>query len=157
MVALRIVGTLMLALAGFGTGWLAAAGIREQREQLYRFRSFLQWLLTEIQYRSQPAAALLAQACQNNEYRILGFPSICSRFDELPVPQGYTPALRAEIRDMLSELSVAPRAVGCTGLRRVLDLCRNEETHMQERETLACRLYPRLGGCLGLLAAILLL
>ena len=50
-----------------------------------------------------------------------------------------------------------PRDTACEMLCRMADLCRQAETGLRRQADAALRLYPRLGGCAGALAAILLL
>lgn len=158
MAALRWVGAALLVLAGTGAGLAAAAGESEKRRRMYAFRSFLQWLLTEIQYCAAPADLLLELAAQNGAFAQQGAAGHRpEKFADLPVPEAFSPALRGELRDILCQLSSAPRAVGCTALRRAAELCRAEEAEQREKERAAQRLYPRLGACAGILAALLLL
>ena len=65
-------------------------------------------------------------------------------------------ALCREIAETLAAAEESPRLTACAALRRLAALCEAEADELAARAHDARRLWPRLGGCLGVLAAILL-
>ena len=64
--------------------------------------------------------------------------------------------LAGELHASLAALGRSDRAAACAELRRMADLCCREADRQADRAARAMALWPRLGGCAGLLLAILL-
>ena len=130
----RLLGTLLLACAGAGLG--ACGAVRRQAVEK-RIR-------------------LLHAAAENPAFAALALPadSDCT-LSALPLPN-LPKALAGELHASLAALGHSDRAAACAELRRMADLCRREADRQADRAARAMALWPRLGGCAGLLLAILL-
>ena len=99
---------------------------------------------------------LLHAAAENPAFAALALPadSDCT-LSALPLPN-LPKALAGELHASLAALGRSDRAAACAELRRMADLCRREADRQADRAARAIALWPRLGGCAGLLLAILL-
>ena len=70
--------------------------------------------------------------------------------------QAMMTTLAGELHASLTALGHSDRAAACAELRRMADLCRREADRQADHAARAMALWPRLGGCAGLLLAILL-
>ena len=88
------------------------------------------------------------------------FPACCpagtAALSALRPPDCLSDALCREIAETLAAAEESPRLTACAALRRLAALCEAEADEFAARAHDARRLWPRLGGCLGVLAAILL-
>ena len=62
-----------------------------------------------------------------------------------------------ELSADLTTLESAPRDKACTLLTHMAALCHSQEADLRAAANTAARLYPRLGGCAGILVALFLL
>ena len=97
---------------------------------------------------------------QTNPYRCPAFSACCpagtAELSALRPPDCLPDALCREIAETLAAAEESPRLTACAALRRLAALCEAEADELAARAHDARRLWPRLGGCLGVLAAILL-
>ena len=147
----RLLGTLLLACAGAGLG--ACGAVRRQAVEkrirlLSRLWTYLEELLT--------CRALTGPMLLHAAFAVLTLPadSDCT-LSALPLPN-LPKALAGELHAGLAALGHSDRAAACAELRRMADLCRREADRQADRAARAIALWPRLGGCAGLLLAILL-
>ena len=133
-VFLRTAGALLLILAGAGGGFAAAARIGTQQRQCHAFARLLAYLAELLEAQGLAGPELLA----------------------LRPPDCLPDALCREIAETLAAAEESPRLTACAALRRLAALCEAEADELAARAHDARRLWPRLGGCLGVLAAILL-
>ena len=152
----RLVGTLLLACAGAGLGLCGAVrrqGTETRIRLLARLWTYLEELLA---CRALTGPMLLRAAAENPAFAPLELPadSDCT-LSALPLPN-LPKALAGELRASLAALGGSDRAAACAELHRMAELCRREADRQAERTARAMALWPRLGGCAGLLLAILL-
>lgn len=152
----RLLGTLLLACAVAGLG--ACGAVRRQAVEkrirlLSRLWTYLEELLT---CRALTGPMLLHAAAENPAFAALALPtdSDCT-LSALPLPN-LPKALAGELHASLTALGHSDRAAACAELRRMADLSRREADRQADRAARAMALWPRLGGCAGLLLAILL-
>ena len=70
--------------------------------------------------------------------------------------QGYSESEQRIVDYILEHQSEAPRLTACAALHRLASRCEAQSAEAAEHCRTVRRLWPRLGGCLGALAAILL-
>lgn len=150
----RLVGTLLLACTGAGLGVCGAMrrqAVEKRIRLLSRLWTYLEELLT---CRALTGPMLLRAAAENPAFTALDFPADCT-LSSLPLPD-LPKALAGELHASLAALSHSDRTAACAELRRMAELCRREADRQADRAARAMALWPRLGGCAGLLLAILL-
>lgn len=152
----KVSGALLLTLSGVGGGVAAAARSRERWHQVRRFAALLEYFRQAVHYRAIPAADVLATAALRGDFAGFGLEQ-CDSFSQIRLPAVLQRCVGTEIRDGLRELECAPRESACRTLQHLTSLCGQIEREVGAEATRAYRLYPRLGGCVGLLAAILLI
>lgn len=155
VVFLKLWGALLLVLAGTGGGISAAVARRTRWQQAQRFAMLLEYLWQAVRYRALPAQEVLAMAALRTEFSDFGLEN-CTAFSQIRPPAALRGTMEAELQSGLRELEYAPRESACRTLQYLAALCRDIERRTGEEARRALKLYPRLGGCLGLLAAILL-
>ena len=155
-VVFTLAGGLLLVICGVAGGF--AAAIREQNkwQTAHSFLRLLEYTADSIHYKGVPAEEVLSTAAAYPEFAGLGIGS-CRRFKELPIPEMFESALRSELQGDLQALELCGRESACQVLESMTHLCRPREEALHQNARLALRLYPRLGGCMGALAAILLI
>lgn len=151
--AMRVVGMSLLVLAGSGVGFSLYWQKREIWRRASCFVHLLEYLLLGIQYQAMPCEELLQQAALQAEFGVLNL-SDCRTFDQIAIPAGLPEGTREELARGLTRLSEVPREAACRTLEQLLALCRSCEQNAREAAFRARALYPKLGLCIGLLAAI---
>ena len=151
---LRLLGTLLLLLAGMGGGFAAAARAENSRRQLHSFACLLTYL-AELLDAQAPTGPELSRAAQAPAFAVF-CPAPGESLSALTPPACMPDALRQEIQSSLSAAEEAPRLTACAALHRLASRCEAQSAEAAEHCCTARRLWPRLGGCLGALAAILL-
>lgn len=153
---LRLLGAALLVLTGCGCGAAAYGRRRDAWRQLHTFAKLLWHLQTSLEYKALPAHRLLRTAALYPEFATLGLEN-CQSFAELPLPPAMSRAVKREIAAELAGLGMAPRHTVCTALRRLYEQSEKDAIQAEQQAAAALQLYPRLGACAGLLAAILFL
>lgn len=152
---LKILGGILLVLCGSGIGWTAACRKREAARQVSEFERLLQYIEEAIRFRSLPGMMILAMAAQHPE-----FSSFCSvgttTFSQIYPPDYLSAECGVELREGLHALETSSHQSACDILAHLQELCHHTGIVAQESSIHAQRLYPRMGACLGLLAAIVL-
>ena len=98
---------------------------------------------------------LLRRAAQDPAFAVF-CPAPGESLSALTPPACMPDALRQEVQSSLSAAEEAPRLTACAALHRLASRCEAQSAEAAEHCRTARRLWPRLGGCLGALAAILL-
>lgn len=155
MTALRLLGAFLLAATGWGAGWGAAQAARRQWRELHTFVRLLEHLRDDLICRALPGDELLASASLYPEFSPLAL-GTCRSLAALPLPDALDTARQMEIRAGLQGICLAPREQAAAALERLAKLCREAEEEKHTAAGTARALYPRLGLCLGVMAAILL-
>jgi len=153
--ALRLLGALLLTAAGMGGGWAGARRRQRECEQAARFGNLLAYLGQLLAYQALPGTVLLARALQFTGADGTAL-AHCTTLAELPVPACLPSPLQNELHSELAALETLPRTAASDALQRLAGLCRTQAGTMQAAADEAKRLWPRLGACAGLLAAIML-
>lgn len=152
---LKFLGGCLLVCCGGGLGWTSACRIRATERQISAFIRFLQYLKESIQFRNLPGPVLLTMAARHPEFRSF-CPEPPATFSGIRPPGCLRAALETELREGLELLEHAPAQNACDTLEYLTGLCRRECTRAQDSAYKAMRLYPRMGACLGLMAAVVL-
>lgn len=150
----RLVGTLLLACAGAGLGVCGAMRRQKTEQQTRLFARLWTYLEELLTCRALTGPMLLRAAAENPAFAALALPQD-GTLTALPLP-GLPKALAGELHTSLAALSGSDRAAACAELHRMAELCRREADCQADRAARAMALWPRLGGCVGLLLAILL-
>lgn len=152
---LRLLGTLLLLLAGMGGGFAAAARAENSRRQLHSFARLLTYLAELLDAQALTGPELLRRAAQNPAFAVF-CPAPGESLSALTPPACMPDALRQEVQSSLSAAEEAPRLTACATLHRLASRCEAQSAEAAEHCRTARRLWPRLGGYLGAMAAILL-
>ena len=152
---LRLLGTLLLLWAGMGGGFAAAARAENSRRQLHGFARLLTYLAELLDAQALTGPELLRRAAQDPACAVF-CPVPGESLSALTPPAGMPDALRQEVQSSLSAAEEAPRLTACAALHRLASRCEAQSAEAAEHCRTVRRLWPRLGGCLGALAAILL-
>lgn len=150
---LRTAGMALLALTGFCGGWLAYCRKNRCWQQTRTFARLLEYLQESVRYHSIPCEDLLLLAAAKPEFAALDL-SGCHDFAQLNVPPALRNSCGPELCEGLASLATAPHESVCTALSHMALLCRQAAQKSGEEAVQARRLYPRLGACLGVMAAI---
>ena len=149
---LRLLGTLLLLLAGMGGGFAAAARAENSRRQLHSFARLLTYLAELLDAQALTGPELLRRAAQDPAF-VVFCPAPGESLSALTPPACMPDALRQEVQSSLSAAEEAPRLTACAALHRLASRCEAQSAEAAEHCRTARRLWPRLGGCLGALAA----
>lgn len=152
---LRFVGALLLILAGAGSGMAVYSHKYSCWRQLYTFSRFLQYLEETLTYQALTGTQLLRRAERYPEFAQIGL-ARCRELTDVPLPASMPEPLRQEVRSNLEQLAFESRTSACSTLQRMARLCEDAATEKQSEASGALKLWPRLGACLGVFAAILL-
>ncbi len=152
---LRAAGCLLLVLTGAGGGFAAAAHVLESQRQTHNFARLLGYLADLLDAQALAGPELLARAARCGEFAPFCPPGAQS-LAQLAPPPCLPETLQCELRETLTTTEESPRLTACAALRRLAALCEEQAVLLAERSCAARRLWPRLGGCLGAMTAILL-
>lgn len=154
-VVLRLLGTCLLIVAGTGAGVFACQRKRKVWYQLYTWNRLFFYFQQLLSYQSLTGEEMLMYAREYPEFEGLPLEN-CGSLEELPLPETLTISCRKEIHSALLQLAMAPRMVACQTLEHIAELFR-EAAFQKDKEVQAVeKLWPKLGFCAGVLAAILL-
>ena len=145
---LRLLGTLLLLLAGMGGGFAAAARAENSRRQLHSFARLLTYLAELLDAQALTGPELLRRAAQDPAFAVF-CPAPGESLSALTPPACMPDALRQEVQSSLSAAEEAPRLTACAALHRLASRCEAQSAEAAEHCRTARRLWPRLGGCLG--------
>lgn len=152
---LRFFGSVLLICAGAGSGLSAAAHAEKSRRQIHTFARLLTYLAELLDAQALAGPELLQRAAYYPDFSAC-IPAKAASLACILPPGGLPDALRQEITAALSAAEEAPRLTACAALHRLAALCEAEAAAQTEHCCSARRFWPRLGACLGALAAILL-
>jgi len=152
----RCFGMILLTAAGWGGGVSLWKRKKARWQQIHTFARLLRYLQNQLEYLALSGDELLVSASAWPEFAALGIQK-CRTLQELPVPEGIEQALADEIRTELGRLGLSSRENACRSLCRLERLCAEEAAACKERAGEARSLYPKLGACAGLAAAIIFL
>ena len=151
----RLAGMALLALAGAGGGWSLYRRRLVQWQTVAAFVRLLDALRDTVYYRALPCEEALARAAETPAFAPFRLEH-CRSFDQITLPPVLEKSCGPELREGLASLAAAPRDSACRTLSALSALCRRVGEDCRQQAEQTRRLAPRLGGCLGLLAAILL-
>lgn len=149
-------GGILLAGCGAGSGYLLAAWTKERWHTAHAFERLLRYLEGAVRCQPLTGQQLLTRAARFPEFSRLDLAG-CTRFGLLVPPECFDGPLRQELSADLNLLESAPRESACQLLARMAELCHGQAEDLRVRAKSAAQLYPRLGGCVGALAALCLL
>lgn len=153
--ALRLMGALLLILAGAGGGMAVYRHKYSCWRQLHTFSRFLQYLEETLTYQALTGTQLLRRAERYPEFAQIGL-TRCRELTDVPLPASMPVPLRQELQSSLEQLAFEPRESACSTLQRMALLCESAAAEKQSEAIAARKLWPRLGACFGFFAAILL-
>lgn len=152
---LKSAGIVLLILVGFGMGEVIGLQGMHRWHQSLAFVRLLEFLARTLRCRALPCDELLALAAMQPGFASF-HPESCRTLQELVPPPGLAAIYGNELREGLASVETSSRSDACRTLSALATLCRRE-TEEQQRRCMQTRfLAPRLGACLGLLAAVLL-
>lgn len=114
---LRLLGTLLLLLAGMGGGFAAAARAENSRRQLHSFARLLTYLAELLDAQALTGPELLRRAAQDPAFAVF-CPALGESLSALAPPACMPDALRQEVQSSLSAAEEAPRLTACAALHR---------------------------------------
>ena len=152
---LRLVGALLLIAAGTGGGLAVTARAEDNRRQLHSFARLLTYLAELLDAQALTGPERLRRAAQDPAFTAF-CPTPGESLSALTPPAGTPDALRQEVQSALAAAEESPRLAACAALRRLSARCEAQAAEAEAHCRDARRLWPRLGACLGALAAILL-
>lgn len=155
MIGLRIVGSMLLVAAGVGGGFAAASHLRVHQVQIHNFARLLRYLAELLESQSLVGVELLSRAANCAEYAQF-CPEGAEALSQLIPPRSLPDFLQQELHTALAVAEESPRKTVCSALHRLSALCEEEAGAQAAHCRTILRLWPRLGGCLGAMAAILL-
>ena len=151
---LRLAGALLLGCAGAGIGLSAAARRADCLREIHTFARLLNYLAALLEAQALTGQELLHRAARSPDFAAFCPPG-AQALVELCPPAALSAALREEMIAELTAAAESPRPHACAALRRLATLCEADCRQREEACRTARRLWPKFGGCLGLLAAIL--
>lgn len=151
----KLIGGALLVLSGVGAGYALWCRRRDSLDQIHRFIRLLTYLLDAVRYKALPSAVILQMASQHAAFAAMGLER-CPNFAAISIPPALD-TLAPELKAGLSALETDPKNTACRTLEYLLSQCRTVERQAQTQAEQARVLFPRLGGALGLVCAILLL
>lgn len=154
-IGLRLLGSLLLVSSGIGAGRLVY--LRQQADwiQIDTLAQLLLYWDTLLKYQALTDRELIRRAVMYPEFAALGVQEGCI-LEELPLPHALPSPMGIEIRQGLKRMALEPRKAACSTLQRLAALCERTAEQKRQRAEAARTFWPRLGGCLGTLVAILL-
>lgn len=152
---LKFLGGGLLVLCGGGLGWTAAWHKKDKACRIMAFERFLSYILESIRFRGLPGPMVLEMAARHQDFAPF-CPVVNASFSQIRPPDCLTASLENELKEGLCLLETAPRETACDTLMHLSELCHRTGMQAQNAAGQAMRLYPRMGACLGLLAAIVL-
>lgn len=152
---LKFIGGSLLVLCGGGIGWTSACHKKEAARRIEAFVRFLQYVQEAVRFRCLPGMIVLEMAAKHKDFTEF-CPGGTMTFSQIVFPDCLEENVGNELREGLNTLETASRQSACDVLDHMCDLCRGAGKQAQEAAQQAQRLYPRMGACLGLLAAIVL-
>lgn len=152
---LRLGGALLLAAACTGAGIAAWAARRRDWQTVHTFAALLDRLRAAIRYQGAPCAQLLEQAAADERFAALGLAG-CRSFADIPLPPCLGAALQSEARQVLREIGGVPSPRACALLAALGTQAAQRAEALRRKADDAWRLYPKLGFCAGVAAALLL-
>lgn len=152
---LKFLGGGLLVLCGGGLGWTAACRKRDNMYRITSFERFLSYILESIRFRNLPGPIVLEMAARHPEFAPF-CPVNKVSFSQIRPPDCLISNLENELKEGFCLLETAPRQNACDTLMHLGELCHRSGLQAQDAAAQALRLYPRMGACLGLLAAIVL-
>lgn len=154
-VFLRSIGALLLILTGAGGGFAVYGHKLRDWQQLRTLAGLFGYLQGLLSYQAMAGDELLGWAARYPEFSMLDLDD-CRRLADLPLPAALPPVLAQEVRSGLTQLALQPRDNACATLQRLADLCGRAAEEKGKEVQAARTLWPKLGICAGILAAILL-
>lgn len=151
----RMLGGILLVLAGGGGGFAVYAHQYAAWRTLHTLEALFRYLQGLLSYQALTGEEMLRRAALYPEFALL-FGEKCTLLDELPLPNSVPAEIRMEIRSGLAQLAMEPRQNACRTLQRLAELSADTASQRKKEVQMARRMWPRLGACMGLLAAILL-
>lgn len=151
----QILGSCLLVLCGAGCGLAAAAHRQNTLRELHTFAQFLRYLSGLLGTQALPGAELLHRAARCRDFAAFCPPG-AQALSGIRLPANLPDALRQEITQTLTLAEESPRALACAALDRLAARCDAACTQREPQARTAQQLLPRLGACLGAVAAILL-
>lgn len=152
---LRFLGTVLLMVAGAGAGAAVCVKRKVEQRRIYTLSRLFIYMRELLASQALTGEELLERAKAYPDFASLGLRS-CACLEKLPLPEELPLPIRQEIRSDLLQISMAPRETACRTLQHVAVLCRDNAAEKEREVQMAEKLWPRLGLCLGALAAILL-
>ena len=160
---LKVLGAVLLVLAGAGAGYLQSHKLRRRKERLRTFLEFLSAARTEISYAALPVEEILERHGQGLDFLA---PYFAARTAGAPFLQAWdkavhSPLLTQEDRAVVSGFGDGFGASDTEGQMAhcglYMDLTRKLLAGAEEDCARKCKLYQMLGICGGAVAALVII
>ena len=148
-------GALLLTAAGLWCGQEAAAIWKRQRRCLEEMVRLLQQILDAVRYRRLPAGEILAELQQSGY--VYTHSERCSTLQQLAPPDCLTGEAARRFQDCMRRVGHLAAQPQCEDLQRTIDWFAAQAAAIRQKEQAAAAVCPRVGLCVGAMAALALL
>lgn len=153
---LKLLGSLLLAAAGYGIGAYRLAQRQRHLEALRQLSLLLGRIRDEIEYRALPLGEILALLQTEPGAELLRLAD-CTALQCYRLPESFTPQEQAALNPTFAALGQRPGPESCRMLAYYQTRCAAFVAEAEREARQAKQLYRPAGLCGGLLAALLLL
>lgn len=151
-----MVGGSLIALSGFWCGNEMVRKWRNHRLALEETIQVLRKILDEIQYHSLPVPDILRVLQKNEQYTFLALKE-CVQLQCLSPPGYFSKEEAARFTYCISDLGRKGIQAQCEQLRNDIAYFQKCSEQIREKERAAAAICPKIGFCVGAMAALALL
>ena len=154
MLLLKILGAVLLGIAGFSLGAEKAGRIRANSRFWAELGQMLGQVQDSIRYRALELP-LLMEELHNADYPHLSLGS-CTRLSDFQFPDDIPSGDAAPFLSLFAQIGQVTAEELCGQVDYYIALCRQNSAKQEKEYAAAARLFPQAGMCTGLMAALLL-
>lgn len=156
LVGTYVVGGTLIVFSGFWCGNEMVRKWRSHRLALEETTQMLWQILEEVQYRALPVPDILHVLQKNDQYMFLALKE-CMQLQCLSPPDYFSKEEAARFTYCLSELGRKGTQAQCEQLRNDIVYFQKCGEQIREKERAAAAICPKIGLCVGAMAALALL
>lgn len=149
-----MLGSVLLFATGVGAGQIVCISHHRAWRQIHTWAQLLLYWENLLQYQALTDRELVGRALLYPEFVKLGLTE-GTLLETLPLPRTLPPSVVCEIQQGIQRMALEPRKAACATLQRLASLCEQAAEQRRQKAETAGSFWPRIGGCLGVLAAIL--
>lgn len=154
-VILKWMGLLLLVFTGFAAGMEYSKRVYSRLLFWNQLSQLLAYLEQEIFYRATPISQLFRD-CQSSGLYTQLITAHGKGFGDVLLPEWLGREHSSGFQSFFQFLGVNTSEQFCQEVEYLMMVCKKEQEQAERRHQATCRLYPKLGLCLGGLVAILL-